>query len=40
MLERAKDFIVKLNNVCIWGTGPFLKSVVEPLGKVASKAEL
>ncbi|KAF2805180.1 uncharacterized protein BDZ99DRAFT_396734 [Mytilinidion resinicola] len=38
VLERAEDFIVKLNSVCLWGTGPFLKTVVEPLGKVARKA--
>ena len=37
--ERAVDFIVKLNNVCVWGTGLFMKSVVEGLGKVAVQAE-
>jgi hypothetical protein len=38
VLERAKDFIAKLNGVCVWGTGPFLKTVVEPLREVARKA--
>ena len=37
--ERAVDFIVKLNSVCVWGTGPFMKSVVEALGKVAVQAK-
>ena len=37
--ERAVDFIIKLNSVCVWGTGPFLKSVVEALGKVAVQAK-
>ena len=36
--ERAVEFIVKLNSVCVWGTGPFMKSVVEGLGKVALQA--
>ena len=35
---RAADFIFKLNNVCVWGTGDFMKSVVEGLGKVAQQA--
>jgi len=39
LLERGKEFIVRLNNVCSWGTGPFIKSVVERLGKVAGKAK-
>lgn len=30
--------MVAVNNVCDWGTGPFMKSVVERLGKVARKA--
>ena len=37
--ERAVEFIVKLNSVCVWGIGPFMKSVVEGLGKVAVQAE-
>lgn len=37
--ERAVEFIVKLNSVCVWGTGPFMKSVVKGLGKVAEQAE-
>lgn len=36
--ERAEEFIIKLNSVCDWGTGPFMKSVVEGLGKVALQA--
>lgn len=39
LLGRAEDFIVKLNNVGVWGIGPFMKSVVERLGKVARKAK-
>ncbi|OQV09475.1 hypothetical protein CLAIMM_13593 isoform 1 [Cladophialophora immunda] len=39
VLERGEDFVVKLNNVGNWGTGPFVKSLVERLGKVAVKAE-
>ncbi|OAL34888.1 hypothetical protein AYO20_05849 [Fonsecaea nubica] len=39
VLERGEDFVVKLNNVGSWGTGPFVKSLVERLGKVAVKAE-
>ena len=37
--ERAVEFIVKLNSVCVWGTGSFMASVVEGLGKVAKQAE-
>ena len=37
--ERAVEFIVKLNSVCVWGIGSFMKSVVEGLGKVAKQAE-
>ena len=29
--DRAEDFIVKLHNVCAWGTRPFMTSVVESL---------
>ncbi|KAI4118279.1 MAG: hypothetical protein LQ338_007425 [Usnochroma carphineum] len=36
--ERAEDFMVKLNSLCLWGTGPFLETVVELLRKVARKA--
>ncbi|KIW75172.1 hypothetical protein Z517_11944 [Fonsecaea pedrosoi CBS 271.37] len=39
VLERGEDFVVKLNNVGSWGTGPFVKSLVERLGQVAVKAE-
>ncbi len=38
LLERGEDFIVRLNNVVNWGTGPFVESVVERLRKVAAKA--
>ena len=37
--ERAEDFICKLNNICAWGTGPFLDSVVEKLGRIARHAK-
>lgn len=36
--ERAVEFIVKLNNVCVWGIGSFMKSMVDDLGKVAIQA--
>lgn len=36
--ERAVEFIVKLNSVCVWGTEPFMKSV-ECVGKVAVRAQ-
>ena len=39
VLERAVDFMLKLNSLCVWGTGPFMKSVVEDLGKVAAQAD-
>ena len=39
VLEHREDFVVRLNNVGNWDTGPFAKSVVERLGKVAVKAE-
>lgn len=38
VLERGEELVVRLNNVGVWGTGPFVKSVVERLGKVAVKA--
>ncbi|KAL9622615.1 MAG: hypothetical protein Q9160_003112 [Pyrenula sp. 1 TL-2023] len=37
--SRALDFIVKLHNVCVWGTGPFMESAVEGLKKVATQAD-
>lgn len=37
--DRAVDFMVKLRRLCVWGTGPFMKSVVELLGKVAVQAK-
>ncbi|KAL8724374.1 MAG: hypothetical protein Q9166_007985 [cf. Caloplaca sp. 2 TL-2023] len=39
VLERAEDFIVALNSLCVWGTGRFLDSVVMPLRKVVVKAK-
>ena len=36
--ERANDFIVKLFNVCVWGTGPFMRSMVEGLKELATQA--
>jgi hypothetical protein len=38
LLKSAVDFIVAVDNVLRWGTGQFLESVVERLGKVARKA--
>lgn len=38
LLERGEDFVVKLNNVAVWGTGPFLDSVVKRLGMIAREA--
>ena len=37
LLEQGEDFVVKLANVCFWGAGPFMESVVERLGKVRGK---
>jgi hypothetical protein len=37
LLERGEDFIVRLNNVGLWGTEAFMESVVERLMKVARK---
>jgi hypothetical protein len=39
VLKRAADFLVTLNNVCRWGTGPFLQTVVDSLRAVAREAE-
>ncbi|KAK7426722.1 hypothetical protein QQZ08_006758 [Neonectria magnoliae] len=36
--DRAEEFIVKLNNVLVWGMGPFMESVVENLGEIAKQA--
>ena len=38
VLEGLEDFIVAIDNVLRWGTGPFLDSVVERLEKVARRA--
>ena len=37
--SRALEFVIKLHNVCVWGTGPFMESVVEDLKKVATLAD-
>lgn len=37
LLEGVEDFLITVDNVLRWGTGQFLKSVVERLGKVARK---
>jgi hypothetical protein len=40
LLEQGEDFVVGLNNIGLWGLGPFMKSVVERLGGiVAGKAK-
>ncbi|OAL34130.1 hypothetical protein AYO20_06585 [Fonsecaea nubica] len=39
LLDSVDDFIVAVDNVLRWGTGQFLKSVVERLGKVVNKAK-
>ncbi|OAG39015.1 hypothetical protein AYO21_06735 [Fonsecaea monophora] len=39
LLDGVEDFIVAVDNVLRWGTGQFLKSVVERLGKVVNKAK-
>ena len=36
--ESVDEFIVAVDNVCRWGTGKFLESVVERLRKVARRA--
>jgi hypothetical protein len=36
--ERGEEFLVRLRNIGRWGHGPFMKSVVERLGKAAAKA--
>lgn len=38
LLKSVVDFIIMVDNVLRWGTGQFLESVVEGLGKVARKA--
>ncbi|KAL7967261.1 hypothetical protein HDV63DRAFT_383008 [Trichoderma sp. SZMC 28014] len=40
LLEQGEDFVVRLNNVCLWGLGPFMKSVAERLATVAKKANV
>jgi hypothetical protein len=39
VLKRATDFLVTLNNVCRWGTGPFLQTVVDSLRAVERIAD-
>lgn len=36
--ERAEDFILKLHNVCVWGTGTFMRELVARLRDVAVQA--
>ena len=38
LLEGVEDFVIAVDNMLRWGTGQFVKSVVERLGKVARKA--
>ena len=38
ILKQVERFLVQIYNVMIWTTGPFLKTVVERLGRVARKA--
>ena len=38
LLPRGEEFIGKLYNVCLWGSGRFLESVAMRLGTVANKA--
>jgi len=38
LLKSVVDFLVVIDNVLRWGTGQFLESVVERLGKVARRA--
>jgi hypothetical protein len=37
LLQQGKDFLTRLSNICLWGLGPFMESVVERLGIVAGK---
>ena len=39
VLKQVESFLVQVDNIMIWTMGPFLKSVVERLGKVARKAQ-
>ena len=39
LLEQGETFLVGLNNIVLWGLGPFMKSVVERLRIVAGKAK-
>jgi hypothetical protein len=38
LLEQVVGFLVRLNNIGLWGLGPFMTSVVKRLGIVAAKA--
>ena len=38
LLESLLDFFIKVDNVLQWGTGAFLDSIAERLGKVAKRA--
>lgn len=37
LVEGVEDFIIAVDDVLRWGTGPFLDSVVGRLGEVAGK---
>ena len=38
MLKQVESFLIQVNNVLKWTAGPFLKSVVDDLGKVVRKS--
>jgi hypothetical protein len=40
LLEQGEDFIVRLDNMCLWGLGPFMESVVKRLEMVARKSKV
>ncbi len=40
LLDGVEDFIIAVDNMLRWGTGPFVDSVVERLGKVARASGL
>ncbi|KAI9705730.1 MAG: hypothetical protein M1820_004978 [Bogoriella megaspora] len=37
LLEQGENFLVKLDNICTWGNGSFVTSVVDRLKKVAER---
>ncbi|KAF2006216.1 hypothetical protein P154DRAFT_255438 [Amniculicola lignicola CBS 123094] len=40
LLEQGESFLIKLNNISLWGLGPFMESVVERLIIVAGMAKV